>query len=80
MRIGFLICIQFLSSGDFYLTRHSNLCETHVIFHMVADDTLDNINTSSRHPVIIGLRNVLKVSATSRRSICVNMVIEFVSL
>ena len=24
-----------LQPGDFYLTRHSNLCETHVIFHMV---------------------------------------------
>lgn len=51
-----------LQTGDFYLTRHSNLCETHVIFHMVADDSLDNINTSSRHPVIIGLRNVLKTA------------------
>lgn len=51
-----------LQTGDFYLTRHSNLCETHTIFHMVVDDSLDNVNISSRHPVIIGLRNVLKTA------------------
>jgi hypothetical protein len=51
-----------LNTGDFYLTKHSNLCETHTIFHMVVDDSLDNINISSRHPVIMGLRNVLKTA------------------
>jgi hypothetical protein len=28
-------------TGDFYLTKHSNLCETHVVFHLVADEQLD---------------------------------------
>ena len=51
-----------LHTGDFYLTKHSNLCETHVVFHMVVDDTLDNLNISSRHPVVIGLRSVLKTA------------------
>lgn len=51
-----------LQTGDFYLTRHSNLCETHTIFHMVVDDSLENVNISSRHPVIVGLRNVLKTA------------------
>jgi hypothetical protein len=51
-----------LEAGDFYLTRHSNLCETHVVFHLVADQQLDQGNLSSRHPVIIGLRNVLKTA------------------
>lgn len=51
-----------LQVGDFYLTKHSNLCETHVIFHMVVDDSLDNGNISSRHPVIMGLRNLLKTA------------------
>jgi len=51
-----------LQTGDFYLTKHSNLCETHAIFHMVVDDSLENVNISSRHPVIIGLRNVLKTA------------------
>jgi hypothetical protein len=30
-----------LRTGDFYLTKHSNLCETHVVFHLVADEQLD---------------------------------------
>jgi len=51
-----------LQTGDFYLTRHSNLCETHVILHMVVDDSLEQGNISSRHPVIIGLRNLLKTA------------------
>jgi len=29
---------------------------------MVVDDSLENVNISSRHPVIIGLRNVLKTA------------------
>ena len=33
-----------LDSGDFYLTRHSNLCETHVVFHLIAEDNLDDGN------------------------------------
>ena len=33
-----------LDSGDFYLTRHSNLCETHVVFHLIADENLDDGN------------------------------------
>jgi len=51
-----------LQTGDFYLTRHSNLCETHTVFHMVVDNTLEDGNISSRHPVIIGMRNVLKTA------------------
>jgi len=51
-----------LQSGDFYITRHSNLCETHVVFHLISDEMLDNGNVSSRHPVIIGMRNLLKTA------------------
>jgi len=51
-----------LQDGDFYLTRHSNLCETHVVFHLVSDLSLDNGNVSSRHPVMIGLRNLVKTA------------------
>lgn len=29
-----------LQSGDVYVTRHSNLTEVHVVFHMVIDDSL----------------------------------------
>lgn len=52
-----------LRTGDFYLTKHSNLCETHVVFHLVADELLDvNGSMSSRHPIIIGIRNILKTA------------------
>eukprot|EP00091_Calanus_sinicus_P022196 TRINITY_DN6921_c0_g1_i1.p1 TRINITY_DN6921_c0_g1~~TRINITY_DN6921_c0_g1_i1.p1 ORF type:complete len:156 (-),score=46.55 TRINITY_DN6921_c0_g1_i1:90-557(-) len=52
----------FSKTGDFYLTKHSNLCETHIVFHMVVDNTVEDGNISSRHPVIIGMRNVLKTA------------------
>lgn len=52
---------QHLKAGDFYITRHSNLADVHVMFHMVVDDTLHTTDINSRHPVILGLRNVLKV-------------------
>ena len=37
-----------LQPGDFYLTRHSNLCETHVVFHLVADTSEQDNNITSR--------------------------------
>ena len=47
-----------LRNGDFYVTRHSNLCEIHVLFHMVADmDSVMSSSINSRHPVVMGLRN-----------------------
>lgn len=52
---------QHLKAGDFYITRHSNLADVHVVFHMIVDDSLRSGDINSRHPVILGLRNVLKV-------------------
>lgn len=64
-----------LNIGDFYITKHSNLSQVHTIFHLVANDrnqpkninvpvspskTLKQSDLSSRHPVILGLRNILK--------------------
>jgi hypothetical protein len=76
-----------LNIGDFYLTKHSNLSQAHIIFHLAANDSsnidinnsneistkknselnkslknqsLKNSELSSRHPVILGLRNILK--------------------
>jgi len=51
-----------LQTGDFYLTRHSNLCETHVVFHLVVDSTVEGGNISSRHPTIMGLRHLIKTA------------------
>ncbi|XP_071809062.1 FERRY endosomal RAB5 effector complex subunit 3-like [Asterias amurensis] len=49
-----------LKAGDFYITKHSNLAEVHVLFHLVTDDNLRNGDINSRHPCILALRNILK--------------------
>ena len=51
-----------LRSGEVYVTRHSNLAEVHVVFHLVVDDSVQTLQSdlSSRHPVILGVRNILK--------------------
>jgi len=55
-----------LAPGDFVVTRHSNLCETHVVFHM-ANEAASTASSSinSRHPVVMGLRNVLRAASLS---------------
>ena len=53
-----------LNIGDFYITKHSNLSQVHLAFHLACDDNLSRQRTdqlSSRHPIIMGLRNILKV-------------------
>ncbi|CAG0921715.1 unnamed protein product [Notodromas monacha] len=56
-----------MTQGDFYVTTHSNLEQVHVVFHLVADSevVLSADAVSSRHPVILGLRNVLKACSLS---------------
>lgn len=49
-----------LYTGDFYLTKHSNLSEVHTVFHLVTDDTVRG-DISSRHPIILSLRNIIKL-------------------
>lgn len=59
-----------MNIGDFFITKHSNLSQTHVVFHLAAFDSsasaensvnsLKKSDLSSRHPVILGLRNILK--------------------
>lgn len=49
--------------GDFFITKHSNLSQTHVIFHLISDEPFQSPSEiNSRHPVIMGLRNILKVA------------------
>ncbi|XP_061477078.1 protein C12orf4 homolog isoform X2 [Rhineura floridana] len=50
--------------GEFYITRHSNLSEIHVTFHLCVDDNVRSGNISARDPAIMGLRNILKVCCT----------------
>ncbi|XP_025932777.1 protein C12orf4 homolog isoform X16 [Apteryx rowi] len=50
--------------GEFYITRHSNLSEIHVAFHLCVDDNVRSGNVTARDPAIMGLRNILKVCCT----------------
>lgn len=52
------------SVGEFYITRHSNLSEIHVAFHLCVDDNVRSGNITARDPAIMGLRNILKVCCT----------------
>lgn len=54
--------IPTLKPGDFYITRHSNLSQAHIVFHLVTDESVYSNDVSSRHPVILGLRNIMKVA------------------
>lgn len=51
-----------LETGDCYVTRHSNLANAHVVFHLVTDDSLKNGEVNSRHPIMASLRNILRVA------------------
>lgn len=52
-----------LRPGDFFVTRHSNLAQAHVIFHLITDEAFaHSAEINSRHPVILGLRNVMKTA------------------
>lgn len=56
---------ELLQPGDFYMTRHSNLAQVHVIFHIVSDDSLRGTEINSRHPLVLGLRNILKTACSN---------------
>ncbi|KAM9754002.1 ferry endosomal RAB5 effector complex subunit 3 [Menidia menidia] len=50
--------------GEFYISRHSNLSEVHVVFHLCVDDNVRSGSITARDPAIMGLRNILKVCCT----------------
>ncbi|XP_061435064.1 protein C12orf4 homolog [Lethenteron reissneri] len=52
---------QNISPGEFYITRHSNLAEVQVVFHLCVDDGARCGAITARDPAIMGLRNILKV-------------------
>lgn len=51
-----------LNIGDVFITKHSNFSEAHLVFHVVVDDSLKSPEINSRHPVILGIRNILKIA------------------
>jgi len=48
-----------LCTGDFVVTKHSNLSHVHVVFHMVVEQG----TTRSMDGILSGLRNILSVAA-----------------
>ncbi|GBP28789.1 Protein C12orf4 homolog [Eumeta japonica] len=55
-----------LQTGDVYVTRHSNLAEVHVVFHLLVDEgSLRSGDINSRHPAILGLRNIIKAACAN---------------
>lgn len=46
------------------MTKHSNLSQSHIIFHLISDESFNSPSEiNSRHPVILGLRNILKTAS-----------------
>lgn len=56
---------ELLQMGDFYMTKHSNLSQVHVVFHIVSDESLRGNDINSRHAVVLGLRNILKIACSN---------------
>ncbi|XP_078495034.1 FERRY endosomal RAB5 effector complex subunit 3 [Ciona intestinalis] len=58
-----------LTEGDFYITKHSNLSQVHLVFHLVAEESqlrtkASLTNVTSRHHVILGMRHIMKVASS----------------
>lgn len=60
----FTFCFSLPLKGEFYVSRHSNLAEVHVVFHLCVDDNVRSGSITARDPAIMGLRNILKVCCT----------------
>ncbi|XP_028416448.1 protein C12orf4 homolog [Dendronephthya gigantea] len=52
-----------METGNFYITRHSNLSQVHVVFHLVVDDSLKSPTLAARNAIVSGLRNVLHTAS-----------------
>ncbi|KAI7907621.1 uncharacterized protein BX663DRAFT_547320 [Cokeromyces recurvatus] len=52
-----------LTEGSFFITKHSNLPSTQIVFHLLIDSTaITATQLSNRHPLITGLRHILKIT------------------
>ncbi|KAF8386782.1 hypothetical protein PRIPAC_75924 [Pristionchus pacificus] len=51
------------STGDVYVTRHSNLGNVHIVYHLVVDDADQHKEISSRHAYLTGVRNVIRMAS-----------------
>ncbi|ORY99737.1 hypothetical protein BCR42DRAFT_497288 [Absidia repens] len=54
---------DYLQEGAFFITKHSNLPMHQIVFHLIIDgDAVSKTDLSSRHPLMIGLRNILRLT------------------
>ncbi|KAI8341446.1 hypothetical protein BC941DRAFT_467500 [Chlamydoabsidia padenii] len=54
---------DYLQEGSFFITKHSNLPMHQIVFHLIIDgDDILNKELTSRHPLLIGLRNILRLT------------------
>lgn len=53
-----------LVPGDVIITKHSNLCLAHLVFHLMIDDSVYSTDMNSRHFIILAIRNIMKVCCT----------------
>ncbi|KAJ3199911.1 hypothetical protein HDU82_009326 [Entophlyctis luteolus] len=52
-----------ICDGDFFVTRHSNIPEVHVLFHLIIPETRAAVvEFSSQTDVMLGYRNILKLA------------------
>lgn len=52
-----------VKEGDVMITRHSNLPDTHIIFHLIASrQSLRQPDLGQRSPVIAGLKNIMELA------------------
>lgn len=55
---------QGLEEGSFFITKHSNLPNIQVVFHLIMDSsTITTTDISNRHALVLGLRNILKLTS-----------------
>ncbi|KAI8096929.1 uncharacterized protein BX664DRAFT_325210 [Halteromyces radiatus] len=55
---------ELIEEGTYFITKHSNLPLHQIVFHLIIDgDAIPNTDLSSRHPLMIGLRNILRLTS-----------------
>eukprot|EP01134_Creolimax_fragrantissima_P004580 CFRG4580T1 len=48
-----------LQPGDFYTTRHSNLNNIPIVYHLVVDQNVYRSDMNQRSPILAGIRNIM---------------------
>uniref|UniRef100_A0A7E4W010 Macro domain-containing protein n=1 Tax=Panagrellus redivivus TaxID=6233 RepID=A0A7E4W010_PANRE len=54
---------QLCDVGDVYVTKHSNLNNAHIVFHLVVDSTLEIDELASRNSIMLGVRKIFQAAS-----------------